>query len=321
MQSSSKHQTTSVNLKHSIINVLYLHAQAMVSSLGRLSRGRFNFFMTILVMAIALTLASGFYLLILNLNQFTGNIEASNQISVFLKTETAKPKITKMLAKFKSDEQFDQVLFISKQQALSDFKAYSGFIDVINALEENPLPDVIQLQVKNSLEDSQLTESIISELESMSEVAQVQADITWLKRLQSIMAIIERGVMLLSFLLAVAIIFITGNTIRLELQNRKDEVLIAKLVGATNGFIQRPFIYTGFWLGFISALCALVITAVMLWFIQQPVNDLSELYQTNINLQYFGFSEAMVLLALSTLLSIVGAWIVSYNQLQQIKPD
>jgi cell division transport system permease protein len=134
------------------------------------------------------------------------------------------------------------------------------------------------------------------------------------------MLIASRGVMLVSLLLGFAVTFITGNTIRLELQNRQDEVYISKLVGATHSFIQRPFLYTGFWLGFISGFLGWLIMTITLLILETPVEKLSTLYNSSFDLLFLSFSDFILLLTISSLLAVLGSWAVLHYQLRQLKP-
>ncbi len=297
------------------------HGHALFSSLGRLLRSPFTTLMTVLVLAITISLAGSFYLLVDNAQQLSGNLEASNQLSLFLKTNVSDSAGKKLAEKIAKNNQVEYVQVITKKQAMTEFKAYSGFGEALDALESNPLPTVIQVLPKNTLEDEGSIAKLLTELKQLPLVDFVQMDMQWVKRLQTIMQLTGRGVALLNSLLAVAVIFITGNTIRLELQNRREEVLIAKLVGATDSFVQRPFIYTGFWLGFFSGLCAWLIITIMMLVLQSPVEHLSALYNGAFNLQFLGFSETFLLLLISSLLGVLGAWIVLYYQLCQIKPQ
>jgi cell division transport system permease protein len=146
-------------------------------------------------------------------------------------------------------------------------------------------------------------------------------DMQWVKRLQSIMELARRGVTLLSLLLGIGVLFITANTIRLELHNRRDEVVIAKLVGATNGFICRPFLYSGFWIGFFSGVMAWFIVTIIMLFLKQSVENLSRLYDDSFHLLFLGFAETLSLLFISSVLGILGSWIVLHFQLRQLKPE
>ncbi len=300
---------------------LHIHAHALFSSLGRLVRNPFTLTMTVVVMAIAISLASGFYLIVANLQQLTGNIESTNQISLFLKPNVSANAGEKLADKLRKRNQLEHVVLISKEQALAEFKTYSGFGDALNVLEQNPLPAVIQVLPKNTLDDIQAIENLVEEFSQLKQVDFAQLDMQWVKRLQSIMQIMQRGVFLLSLLLGFAVLFVTGNTIRLELQSRRDEVLVAKLVGSTHSFIQRPFLYTGFWLGLFAGLLAWVLVMLMIVLLQSPIEQLSILYDSTFNVLYLGFIDTLLLLCISAFLGVLGAWVVLCYQLKQIKPE
>ena len=300
---------------------LNIHAHALFSSLGRLSRTPFTTGMTIIVMAIAISLACSFFLLVSNVQQFTGNLESSNQISLFMKTAVADDKARSYAERLQQNPKIQQVTVISKQQAMEEFKANSGFGDALKALEKNPLPSVIQVLPKNSLENQSELESLLTELQQNQDVDFAQIDMLWVKRLQTILRLARRTAAIVSFLLGIAVLFITGNTIRLELHNRKEEVVIAKLVGATHAFIQRPFLYSGFWYGFIAGVSAWIIVTLMMLVLQQPVEQLSLLYDGDFNLLFLGWGGSCFLLLTSSALGVLGSWVVLSYQLHQLKPE
>ncbi|CAD6880111.1 Cell-division-associated, ABC-transporter-like signaling protein FtsX [Methylomonas albis] len=297
------------------------HAHGLFSSLGRLSRTPFTSAMTILVLAIAISLASSFYIVVANIQQLTGNLESSNQMSLFLHDNISDAAGQKLAEQIQQNGSVMEVKFISKKQALEEFKANSGFSDALNALERNPLPSVIQVVPKNALENNEDIEKLMADFKQFPQVDFVQVDMQWVARLQTIMLIASRGVMLVSLLLGFAVTFITGNTIRLELQNRQDEVFISKLVGATHAFIQRPFLYTGFWLGFISGFLGWLIMTIMLLILETPVEKLSTLYNSSFDLLFLSFSEFILLLMISSVLAVLGSWAVLHYQLRQLKPQ
>jgi cell division transport system permease protein len=298
-----------------------LHAHALFSSLGRLIRSPVTFCMTVAVLALTISLAAGFYLLLANIQQLTGNLETSNQISIFLKPEITADDGRKLADDLTSNPNVNAILFISKQQAMEEFKQYSGFGEALDALAGNPLPNVIQVLPKDTLMDDTMFKKLVSELEQLPEVDFARVDMEWLRRLQAMIQLADRSVVILNSILALAIVFIAGNTIRLELQNRKEEVLIAKLVGATHGFIQRPFIYSGFWYGFIAGASAWVLITVIVLLLQHPLEQLSELYDESLNVRYLNLKETLVLLITSSALGMLGAWIVLHRQIQQLKPE
>ncbi len=295
--------------------------QALFSSLGRLVDSPFNSIMTIMVLAITISLASGFYLLLNNLHQLTANIETSAQISLFLKDEITDAHANKLASTIRKNPAIQQVTLISKDQALAEFKTYSGFGSAITALKTNPLPVVIQVLPKNTLEDKKELENLRQEFQRLVEVDLAQMDMQWVERLQSIVAVAERGACLLNTLLGFAVLFIAGNTIRQELHNRHEEVIIAKLVGATNGFIQKPFLYAGLWMGMFAGLLAWFIVSVMMLLLRQPVEALSGLYGGGFHLLFFSVADFFKLIGISSALGGLGSWAVLSYQLQYTRPE
>jgi len=298
-----------------------LHAHALFSSLGRLVASPFSSTMTIAVLAIAISLASGFYILVVNLQQFTGNLETSNQISLFLRDDVSDTHANKLASSIRQNASVQDVKLITREQASAEFQTYSGFGAAINALEKNPLPIVLQVLPKNTLEDKQGLQSLLKSFQQSPEVDIAQMDLQWVERLQSIMAVARLFATLLNVMLGAAVLFIIGNTIRLELHNRRDEVVIAKLVGATNSFIQRPFLYTGFWIGFISGISAWFIVTALMLILRQPVENLSVLYEGSFHLLFLNFTETLALIGISSALGVLGSWTVLVYQLQHTKSE
>ena len=296
-----------------------LHAHAFFSSLGRLVASPFTSIMIIAVLAIAISLASGFYILVNNLQQLTGNLETSNQISLFLRDDVSEMHANKLANNVRENVNIKEVKLITREQALAEFKSYSGFGAVIDRLEENPLPIVIQVLAKNTLDDKQELASLFKSFQQYPEVDFAQMDIQWLERLQSIVSLARLFASLVNILLAAAVLFIIGNTVRLELHARREEVVIAKLVGATNSFIYRPFLYTGFWIGFISGVSAWFIVTTLMLILRQSVETLSDLYGGGLHLVFLSFPETMAMLFIASLLGIFGSWVVLICQLQKTK--
>jgi cell division transport system permease protein len=298
-----------------------LHAHALFSSLGRLVASPFTSIMTIAVLAIAISLASGFHILVVNLQQLTGNLETSNQISLFLRDDVSDAHANKLADSIRQNASVQDVKLITRAQALAEFQTFSGFGAAINVLEKNPLPIVLQVLPKNSLEDKEGLESLLKNFQQSPEVDIAQMDLQWVERLQSILAVARLFATLLNVMLGGAVLFIIGNTIRLELHNRRNEVVIAKLVGATNSFIRRPFLYTGFWIGFISGVSAWFIVTTLMLILRQPVEKLSGLYEGGFHLLFLSFTETLALIGVSSVLGVLGSWTVLIFQLKHTKPE
>lgn len=318
-QTHSRH--LGIRLQDQFQAYLLNHAHGLFSSLGRLSRSPFSSVLTVLVLAVAIALAGCFYIVVANIQQLTGNLQASNQMSLFLRDNISDAAGQKLADQLRQNVNVEGIKFITKQQAMDEFKAHSGFGDALKALDSNPLPSVIQVLPKNTLQGSAEIEQLMSEFKQLQQVDFVQVDMQWVERVQTIMLIASRGVTVVSILLGFAVTFITGNTIRLELQNRQDEVFISKLVGATEAFIQRPFLYTGFWLGFIAGFLAWLIITIMLLILETPVEKLSTLYNGSFELLFLSFSEFILMIMIAAILAVIGSWAVLHHQLRQIKPQ
>lgn len=296
-----------------------LHAHALFSSLGRMLKTPFTSTMTVMVLAIAIALASGFYVLLANVEQLTDNLEGSNQISLFLKQQVDDADGRKLADKIQQNPQVKSVKLLTKENSLAEFREFSGFGDAIKALDDNPLPTVLEVLPKNSLDSGEDLQKLVDDLKQFSEVDVAQLDMQWVRKLQSIIELARSSMWLLSCILSIAVLFIMGNTIRLELEGRREEVLISKLVGATHSFIQRPYLYTGFWFGFFAGTVAWVMVTTMMLFLRKPIENLSMLYQKTYSVVFLGFFESFALLFFSALLGVVGAWIVLRYQLRQMK--
>ncbi len=300
---------------------LRLHRHAFFSSLGKLVQTPFASLLTILVIAIALMLPTTLHLLISNGTQVSSQLDSSNKISLFLKQTVNNTEGKALAQKLQLDFDVLKVKLITKEAALKEFQEYSGFSSAIETLEINPLPVVIQITPSTDLTHVERLQPLLRRLEQLPETDFAQLDMQWVQRLRAIIEIIERGIMLLATLLALAVLLIIGNTIRLELQNRRDEIIITKLVGATDPFIRRPFLYSGFWYGLISGVTAWLITAGVTTLLAPPVQRLSDLYESSFQLQFLTWHESLSLLTLSAFLGVCGAWIVCNHHLKKMQPE
>ncbi len=295
------------------------HAHALFSSLGRIVAAPFNSIMTISVLAIAISFVSGFYVLELNIQELAGHIEANNQISLFLRDDVSETHANKLAESIRQNSNVQSVKLITKDEAAKEFQTYSGFGSAINELEKNPLPIVLQVLPKKSLDKKNDLEDLQKEFQQSSEVDVVQMDLQWIERLQSIINVFELFADILNILLGAAVLLIIGNTVRLELHNRRDEVIIEKLVGATNSFIQRPFLYAGFWIGFISSISAWFIVTVLMLILRHSVEKLSSLYGGSFHLLFLTLTDTLALITISSLLGVLASWVVLSYQMHSTK--
>jgi len=193
------------------------------------------------------------------------------------------------------------------------------FDDALDKLEQNPLPPVILITPLDSRTPDEL-ETILEKLKTRPEVELAQLDLKWIKRLNAIIQIIQRSLIVIFALLALAVILVVGNTIRLEIENRRDEIIITKLFGATHAFIRRPFLYDGLWFGLFGGLFACLLITGALWLLGRPVATLIALYNSEFQPIYPDFMFILVLILLGGLLGYIGAWTAVSQHLHNIEP-
>ncbi len=284
------------------------HLQAALGSLGHLLRNPFATGMTVAVIAIALALPAGLYVLTRNLNLLSESWDQTAAISLFLTMDTDAEQAQALAAELKAHRDLDQVTLISPEQALSELGSYGGFSEAINQLEENPLPVVLALQPTSDIQTPEALERLVGEVEALPQVRFARLDIQWIRRFQAILRLAQRGVMLLGGALALAVLLVIGNTIRLEIENRRSEIEIMELVGATPGFIRRPFLYTGGWYGLFGGISAWVLVILVLTLVQEPVSRLAALYHTQFPLAGLGATASLTILGGSLGLGLLGSW-------------
>jgi cell division transport system permease protein len=295
------------------------HLQSLVSSLGKIYKAPTTTIMTVAVIGITLSLPSGFYLFLKNIEAMSGDLSSSTQISLYLDlniNETVALKLSKTLA---NQEIILETEFISRDSALQSFRQSSGFGESIDTLSSNPLPHTIIVIPKSSSDRFEI-KNLLNSLQSLPEVKIAKLDTEWLERLFTILEIAKRAVAIITLLFAFAVLLIIGNTIRLDIQNRYQEIIVTKLIGATNAFIRRPFLYGGLWYGLFGGIISWLIVELSYLAISGPLERLNLLYQSELHIVTFSFQDFIILLTSSALLGLIGSWIAVAKHLNQIEP-
>ncbi len=300
---------------------LQRHAQVALSSLGRLFRNSLSSTMTCSVIGIALALPIGLHVILNNLQTVSGGWEGSASISLFLKQAVSNEEAAKLERKLRQHQRVESVELVSKEAALNEFRSLSGFGEALEALDSNPLPALLVIRPKAEYTTAGAAQRLVRELELLPEADIVQLDLQWVRRLQAITVIAQRAVLVLATLLSMAVLLIVGNTIRLEIQNRHAEIEITKLIGATNAFIRRPFLYTGFWYGFFGGIIAWFLVAVSVTLLRGPVSNLASLYESAFDLSSLNWLNILSLLGGSALLGLLGSWLAVGKHLSAIEPS
>lgn len=290
----------------------WLHQQrnAVRFSLNRLWFNPVSTWITLAAIAIALSLPTSLHLLLNNMQTLTDDKREVPTITLFMKQSINEQRTKDRAELLKELPEVSDVQVITREQAIEDFKQIGGFAETLETLPENPLPHVLILTPKLSfLNTDEAVTKFSDKLNAYPEVDNIQVDIEWIKKLRSILNIADRIVLVVSVLLGLTMLLVIGNTIRLDIENRKEEITVTRLIGATNTYIRRPFILGGFWLGLFGGVISLVIVHFALLFLIAPVNDLAQEYGSNFTLHGIDFTMTLQILVLSSVLGTVGAWL------------
>ena len=294
------------------------HKLVAKDSLLRLFRAPIPSIMTWLVIGIALALPGGLFVALNNVEAISKGWEGAAQISLYVHKAVSDQDSRRLADKIRLRDDVAEVEYISSTQALEEFKVLSGYGDVLNHLDKNPLPSVI---VVKPAEDNHLnTQSLYESLQAIPQVEQAVIDMEWVQRLYSMMALGKRMTLALAALLSLGVLLVIGNTIRLAIESRRDEIVIVKLVGATNAFVRRPFLYTGVWYGLGGGLMAWLIISISVSWLSGPVATLADLYQSEFVLLGLSFGEVILLWLSAALLGLLGAWLAVGRHLGAIEP-
>ncbi|BFM19303.1 permease-like cell division protein FtsX [Gilvimarinus japonicus] len=295
------------------------HSNCALESLLRLLRTPLQSTLTWLVVAIATALPATLYVALLNIESLGYHWQDSSQISVFIKPAAKTNAIDKWADTLRARSDISDVVYVSPEQALVEFKTYSGLGAVLDDLTENPLPPVLLVQPSTATTGAAL-ESLLTELSSNGLSDDARLDMMWVKRLEQLVELASRGVFFLAALLALGLLLVVGNTIRLAIESRRDEILVVKLVGGTDAYVRRPFLYTGLWYGLGGGLIALLLLALGLAWLEAPVASLAELYQSEFSLSGLSLTHSLQLILAAGLIGLAGAWLAVGRHLAQIAP-
>ncbi len=275
--------------------------------------------LTWLVVAIALALPTVLYIGLENVQAAGHGWQSSNQISVFIHKRAKPNAVDRLSERLRARAEVEAVEYISPSQALAEFQAYSGFGQVLETLDDNPLPPVLLVKPELNSSPAQL-EQLRQLLLDEPVVDDVRVDMAWVQRLHELMQLGQRLVVALGSLLALGVLLVIGNTVRLAIENRRDEIVIVKLVGGTNAFVRRPFLYTGFWYGVGGGLLALVVVGLGVFWMSGPVARLAALYQSDFVLQGIDSLACVQLVLGAGALGLAGAWLAVGRHLSEIEP-
>jgi cell division transport system permease protein len=301
------------------LTALFEQHQAMaVDSLLRLLLEPVASFLTWAVIGIALALPLSLLLLLQNLQQIGNGLDQSGSISLFMERNLTPQQLDEAVMQLRLDSAIASVELITADEALQEFQAESGFGDALNGLEENPLPAVILVTPRQTMDVN--LRDMQNGLDGFPGVEYAQLDLEWVQRLNAIVGVATRIAVLLALMLGLGVVLAIGNTVRLAIENRRAEIVVVKLVGGTDAYVSRPFLYTGLWYGVGGGLFAVLLIALALFALQGPVSTLMQTYNAEFRLQGLGLSNSFLVLAGAGLLGWLGAWVSVLRHLRAIEP-
>lgn len=284
---------------------LNLHGQAMKLVMERLRRNAWATLIMWCVMGITLSLPGLLYIAIDNLDRVAGSMHSEPQISLFLDLDIASETVEEIRQKLEDHPQIGSYRYVGKEEAWEALKTSSG-IGTVADLDQNPLPDAFFILLKTM--EPTAVEGLQQELQQWPGVEVAQLDTAWIKRLYAVLALAQKAVLILGALLGFALLAIIGNTIRLQVVTQRDEIEVAKLIGATDGFIRRPFLYAGTFYGLGGGIAALVLLLGVTLLFNTSVAEIAMLYNSNFRLGFLDPFSCLALLAIAALLGWLGSY-------------
>lgn len=295
------------------------HGRTARASFGRLVQQPFASLMIILVIAVTLAIPAALNLAIKNFTAISAGWDDALDFSVFLDTGVSLSEAEALARLIAQRADVDDVRLITANEALAEFKEQSGFGSALDHLPDNPLPHTLVVRPSPANTPQSMT-LLREELDSLPETELVQVDTEWVQRFHAILEIVQQAIMIGAGLLGAAIVVIIGNTIRLEIQNRRDEIEVTKLIGASNAFVRRPFLWSGFWFGLFGSLLALGLVQYGLYLLQPTVARLAGLYQSGVTMLTLDLRDSLIIVGIGVSLGLAGSWMAAARHMRSIEP-
>ena len=298
---------------------LIRHLQACVAALGKLYRQPVGSLLTVMVIGIALALPGALSVLVRNGEALAGGWEQVRDWSVYLQPGLSLDRARALRNELLAQPGVEAVQLIPANEALEQLRKTPGFADVIDTLDKNPLPHTLVVRPAEDAPPAMISE-LASRIAERDNVDQVRLDTQWVARLNAMLELLRRTIWISSALLVGAVIVIVGNTIRLDIQNQRAEIEVSKLLGASDGFVRRPFLYAGFWYGLAGGLFGLMVLGLGLAALHGPATRLSSLYGGSFQPLGLDSATALAMLGGGLLAGLGGAWMAVARHLAAIQP-
>ncbi|MBT5862601.1 MAG: FtsX-like permease family protein [Gammaproteobacteria bacterium] len=295
------------------------HTSTSLGALGRLSRQPFASLMIILVIGVTLALPAAINVIVKNMQSVSNSWSNALDFSMYLKKDLTVSDAEDLANLIRQRADIESVGLITADEALLEFKKQSGFGKALNQLSENPLPHALVIRPSSGNTGASLT-LLQEEIRNLPETELVQVDTEWVQRFHAILDIVRQAISIGVVLLGIAIVVIIGNIIRLDIENRREEIEVTKLIGASNAFVRRPFLWTGFWYGLLGGAFALLLVQYGLYLLREPVSRLAGLYQGKITVASLTITESSAIIGIAVFLGLFASWVTAARHMRRIEP-
>ncbi len=305
-----------------MMNWLNQHLQALKLVLTRMDNNKLPTFMISLVIAVAMAIPGVFYLGVEHLSKLSNHMQDETEISLFIKLDAGPSTLSEIEAALAKNPAIKQFNLVSKADAWADLKAKADTSKInseVKNLEQNPLPDAFFIQALST--EPAALDALRAELQALPGVDQALLNAEWAKRLASILALGTNIIVFIAALLALALLVIIGNTVRMQILTQKDEIVVSKLIGATTHFIRTPFLYAGMVYGLFGGLLAMAILLLIVQLYNQSVAPLSLLYSNDFSLDWFNLPLYLGIILLSIFIGWLGSFLSVSRAIAAIKID
>lgn len=295
------------------------HRDSARDSLARQRRAPLQHLLTAMVIGITLALPALFTIAIENLQHLGERWDGAPRLSVFVQHHATAHEIRQIQNTLQQETAVSNVTLITPEQGLASFEKSTGLSGTMDLLEENPLPPLLAVELKNGT-PMDVVHALQTNWQTLPHTDSVQADMEWVQKLFRMMQLGERITIALAALLGLGALLSVGNTIRLAIESRRSEIVVAKLVGATDAFVRRPFLYSGFWFGLSGGIVAVLLVVAGYYCVISPVAELAALYHSDFVLHGLDIVTAASLLFVGIVLGMLGAWLAVGQHLHDMRP-
>lgn len=294
---------------------------AWQGALADLRSKPFATFLTIMVIAISLTLPSVCYMVYKNVNQAASQYYPSPQITVYLDKALSDDAAVSVINHIQAQPGVLKVNYLSRDEALGEFRNWSGFGGALDMLEENPLPAVAIVEPKLDFQGTDALTTLRERVAKVSGVDEVRMDDSWFARLAALTGLVGRVSAMIGILMVAAVFLVIGNSVRLSIFARRDSINVQKLIGATDGFILRPFLYGGALLGFAGAFLSLILSEILVLRLSSAVADVAKVFGTVFDINGLSLDECLLMLLVCSMIGWLAAWLATVQHLRHFTPD